>query len=74
MKHLKKIQENQQELEKKCEPMQATKRFSRFYLEATKLFDLTRSQVIWYFDGSELASQKQNKSLSRIPHSHPKFY
>ena len=50
------IQENQQEFEKKCEPLQATKIFSRLYLKATKLFEPTRSHVTWYFEGSELAS------------------
>ena len=50
------IQEIQQEFEKKCEPVQATKRFLRFYLKATKLFETTRSHVTWYFEGSELAS------------------
>ena len=42
----------------KCESVQATKRFSRLSLKATKLFNLTRSQVIWYFEGSELASKE----------------
>ena len=50
------IQENQQKFEKKCEPVQATKRFSRLSLKATKLYEPTRSQVTWYFEGSELAS------------------
>ena len=50
------IQENQQEFEKKCELVQATKRFSRIYLKATKLFETTRSHVTWYFEGSELGS------------------
>ena len=40
MKHLKihAIQENQQEFEKKCEQVQATKRFLRLSLKATKAF------------------------------------
>ena len=50
------IQENQQEFEKKCESVQVTKRFSHLSLKATKLFESTRSQVTWYFEGSELAS------------------
>ena len=50
------IQENQQEFEKKCEPVQATRRFSRLYLKATKLFEPIRSHVTWYFEESELAS------------------
>jgi len=33
------IQENQQAFEKKCEPVQAIKRFSRLSLKATKLVD-----------------------------------
>ena len=39
------IQEIQQEFEKKCELVQATKRFLRFYLKATKLFETSRSHV-----------------------------
>ena len=54
------IQENQQEIEKKCESVQATKRISRLSLKATKLFNLTRSQVIWFFEGSELTSPFQS--------------
>ena len=50
------IQENQQEFEKKCEPSQATKIFSRLYLKATKLFEPTRSHVTWSCEGNELAS------------------
>ena len=50
------IQENHQEFEKKCEPLQATKIFSRVYLKATKFFEPTRLHVTWYFEGSELAS------------------
>ena len=55
------IQENQQEFEKKCEPVQATNRFSRIYLKATKLFEPTRSHVAWYFEGTGLASQSVRK-------------
>ena len=47
------IPENQQEFEKKCEPVQATQRFSRFYLKSTKLFEPTRSQLTWYYEGRE---------------------
>ena len=52
------IQENQQEFEKKCEALQATKIFSRLYLKATKLFESTRSHLTRYIEGSELASKK----------------
>ena len=47
MKHLKihEIQENRQEFKKKCEPVQATKRFLRLSLKATKLFEPTKSQL-----------------------------
>ena len=50
------IQENQQKFEKKCEMVQATEIFSRLSLIATKLFELTRSQMTWYYEGRELAS------------------
>ena len=53
------IQENQQEFERKCGPVQAIKSFLRLSLKATKLFESNRSQVTWYFEGSELASDLQ---------------
>ena len=56
------IQENQQEFEKKCEPLQATKILSHLYLKATKFFEPTRSHVTWYFEGSKLASKSQTKA------------
>ena len=51
------IQENQQKFEKKCEMVQATEIFSRLSLIATKLFELTRSQMTSHFEESELASE-----------------
>ena len=46
--------------------MQATKRFSRLSLKATKLFEPTRSQLTWYCEGRELASFLRGKKPTKI--------
>ena len=48
-------------LRKKCESMQATKRFSRLSVKATELFETTRSQLTWYYEGRELPSINRKK-------------